>query len=1103
MPEHAFHLTAVLQELEGAWLAEALFYPEVSCLDDDPSRLVGALTANARRLLERDQPGDRWRRRGPYPVELGVVEVTVEPPPHSAAWREPVVLRLPVLRWQHGDDAALAFVPALGIEVVAGSALEREEMLPRHVSVAILRNKARSLEKLVWLARAATVRVEEGRFTAELPTPKQAALAEQEEQEKQGSVLTEVGTDLVGPRLSRAFEMEPALAKLAEALTGRPPRGVLLVGPSGVGKTALVHELVRRRGELGLGGRRFWASSGARLVAGMSGFGMWQERCQKLWREASRQNAILHLGNLMELIEVGKSEHQSQGLATFLRPWLARGDLLTVVECTPEQLPLIERQDPHLVRAFTQLRLEEPTAERLEKVLGRFAAEQGGAALRHDALAEVIRLHRRYATYSASPGRPVRFLRNLLTDQPADTPVTRRTVTEAFARETGLPLVLLEDEVRLDLAEARDWFGQRVIGQGEAVDLVVDLLATVKAALNRPRKPIASLLFIGPTGVGKTEMAKALAEYLFGSRDRLTRFDMSEYGDPLAVQRLIGGLGSSEGILTAKVREQPFSVILLDEVEKADPQLFDLLLQVLGEGRLTDAAGRLADFCNSVVIMTSNLGAESYLQGDFGLLPSGPTRQRAKEHFVREVQSAVRPELFNRIDRIVPFAPLDEETTARIAVRELELLRRRDGIRYRGVTVHMGEEVSLWLAKRGYDIRYGARPLKRAIERQLLAPLSALMNEYTAETPLRAQVAVRDEAVRVQVRARTEEGGQQVAAGGLAGEEVQLAERCQGLRRSLQQLNAAQAALEVNNEIYRLERVQKTQHYSPVLGELKRIQEALTGQLAAAVALEDEALVALYSGTPGALARLAHLPAALDEATRRFDELLLTLFLRRFPRSERVSLGIFSEDPDTMLALAVGYFAHAGQTGTVSVWQLTPPKAPREPAARQPAAKPGEEKPQPPMPERRLVVAGAEVFAGRTVLAVRPWNAEEKRLEDEVMLPAMKGVIGIGLEIGGRAALPRFAAEGGLHVIQTSKQTAKALVDAGPVALTDYRPPEGIERRGAIGGQARRRHYRPEQGTIDDARLGALSLPFKAVGEVLPWCIEEALRRAAREVLAG
>src|SRR5262249_30690931 len=210
-----------------------------------------------------------------------------------------------------------------------------------------------------------------------------------------------------------------------------------------------------------------------------------------------------------------------------------------------------------------------------------------------------------------------------------------------FTRETGLPRFLLEDAVRLDLKATRDRFARRVIGQPEAVDLVVDLLATVKAGLTRPHKPIASLLFIGPTGVRKTEMAKALADFLFGDPGRLTRLDMSEYADPAAVQRLIGGGFGAEGVLTSRIREQPFAVVLLDEFEKAHPLLFDLLLQVLGEGRLTDAAGRLADFCNAMVILTSNLGAESFQQGAFGFPGTGEgealdgERERAWEHCQR------------------------------------------------------------------------------------------------------------------------------------------------------------------------------------------------------------------------------------------------------------------------------------------------------------------------------------------------------------------------------------------------------------------------------------------------------------------------------------
>ncbi len=242
----------------------------------------------------------------------------------------------------------------------------------------------------------------------------------------------------------------------------------------------------------------------------------------------------------------------------------------------------------------------------------------------------IDRLHRRYATYSAYPGRPLRFLRNLMGDAGAAAPVGMSEVAAAFARETGLPDFLIRPEAVLDLDAVREWFRERLIGQDHAIELVLDVLAAVKAELARPGRPLASLLLIGPTGVGKTEMAKCLAELLYGGRQRMIRLDMSEYADPWAVQRLFGGGGreGGAGVLTSQVREQPFSVLLLDELEKAHHSVLDLLLQVLGEGRLTDGMGQVADFTNSVILMTSNLGAESFGRPAAGFhapRPRGPS----------------------------------------------------------------------------------------------------------------------------------------------------------------------------------------------------------------------------------------------------------------------------------------------------------------------------------------------------------------------------------------------------------------------------------------------------------------------------------------------
>jgi ATP-dependent Clp protease ATP-binding subunit ClpA len=224
---------------------------------------------------------------------------------------------------------------------------------------------------------------------------------------------------------------------------------------------------------------------------------MWQERCQRLCREASRARAVVYLGNLIELTEVGPSTHNAQGIANFLRPYIGRGEILSIAECTPEQLAVLEREDPHALEVFTQLQVDEPAPETSRAILLHellTADPKGPSPMDDAALDTVDALHRRYATYSAFPARPVRFVRNMLRDRASAHPtatITRRDVLASFARETGLPLMLLDEYVPLDLDETRRGFAARVIGQGEAVDLVCDLIAMVKAAMARPRRPIA------------------------------------------------------------------------------------------------------------------------------------------------------------------------------------------------------------------------------------------------------------------------------------------------------------------------------------------------------------------------------------------------------------------------------------------------------------------------------------------------------------------------------------------------------------------------------------------------------------------------------------
>ena len=291
-----------------------------------------------------------------------------------------------------------------------------------------------------------------------------------------------------------------------------------------------------------------------------------------------------------------------------------------------------------------------------------------------------------------------------------------------MARWTGIPVEKLVEGEREKLLHLDDVLHKRVIGQDEAVTKVSEAILRSRAGIANPNRPIGSFLFLGPTGVGKTELAKALAQALFDDERNMVRIDMTEYMEKFSVSRLIGAppgyVGYEEGgYLTEAVRRRPYSVILLDEVEKAHPDVFNILLQVLDDGRLTDGQGRTVDFRNTVVIMTSNLGSD-LIQERFGELDYG----HMKDLVLGVVSQNFRPEFINRIDEVVVFHPLGEKHIASIAQIQLQRLYKR--LEERGYEVQMSDEALKLLSANGYDPVYGARPLKRAIQQQIENPLA-------------------------------------------------------------------------------------------------------------------------------------------------------------------------------------------------------------------------------------------------------------------------------------------------------------------------------------------------------------------------------------------
>lgn len=1076
MPEQQFHISTLTHSLgNGLELVEAPGVPGVSCVGNQAGRAgVGLRT----KLAQLFQPGETAQLRELHRLCAGreawtlEVGLTLEPPKRQTNWTEPVNLRFDAVAWKEAEDVYVGMLPALGVRVLAAKPEQIPNRLLEHARLALVdRAKHLTLKSLADTQQTQSVRLQEITVTARVPTPRE--LAEARSKVKTPSVLHAVATPLAGGPDSpaKAHAMEETLRQVAEMLMARQPASVLLVGPPGVGKTALVRELARRRVELLGPGRPCWSTSGSRLIAGQTGFGQWQEQCQKMCAEAAKTRALVHLGQLAELLELGRHVSNTQSIGSFLRPWIARGELLVIAECTPEQLASLERKEPHVIGAFVQVRVPEPDAAATTRILTAVYRDMTRSdnlvAASLPALDWLHRLHRRYATYSAFPGRAIQFLGGLVhRREPGQrTALTVDEVTTAFARETGLPEVLLKDELPLDLEAARAWFTRRVVGQDEAVEAVLDLLATIKARLTRPRLPLASFLFVGPTGTGKTELARSLAEYLFGDARRLARFDLSEFSDSLSVQRLIGGpaTGGSEGLLTAKVREQPFTVLLFDEFEKADPAFFDLLLQMLGDGRLTDAAGRVADFCNTVVIMTSNLGAREFQRGSAGFKSADLPEEDANHHFDEAARKFLRPEIYNRLGAILRFRPLDRALMRDVTVRHLDLLRQRDGLRLRGVELVLEAGVEEYLAGRGHDPRYGARPLKRTLETELMTPLAEALCNVRHDQPVTATLSLKKGRLHLEVRPRPQ--GQESAGGR---QEFDIVQAVTALRRKLRDMATGTAVGNLETE-------------EPVLALLeKRLQrgfwkgedEKAKMERLAAIRQVMAALGSLTTDTDEletSLTTAFHLGRGLDMADAqrgheglglRARQLSKDIFRLTFTRPDEVVLALYSDSRPWLLELLAAYVQHAqALKGAVLEWcYLLPPQS-------------------------------------RDGEANRALRVEPKRTEKTPGAEPPTGWVGIALALKGDLFHPRFREEAGVHKKTVREAHALCLVEVADTSLKDYVPPAGIHRGGAVSekGQKTRRGFNMEDLSVNDSALGGAKLSRGGLDAVIGRLIEARL----------
>jgi ATP-dependent Clp protease ATP-binding subunit ClpC len=561
--------------------------------------------------------------------------------------------------------------------------------------------------------------------------------------------------------LDRAAFRESETAELARLLDAPDRRPVLLLGPRQCGKTAIIHAAVHAR-VAARDGRHLhrgnvWLLSPQRVVSGMSFVGQWEGRLLAILKHARKRGHVLYFDDLIGLFFAGQTSQSTLSVAHVLKPYLERRDVRVLGEIAPEQYRVLRERDRGFADLFHVLPVREPTDAQTTRMLidaQRRLEDRHGVAFAPDALPAAVDLARRYDRAVAFPGKAAVVLARLAVraaanrTDPTDPAVLLRprpkvdrdAVLSDLAARSGLSLAFLDPKERLDRDDVRDKLAALVVGQSAAVEALADVVSIAKARLNDPDRPLAAFLLLGPTGVGKTECAKAAARVLFGDADRLVRIDLNEFNQPGAAARLVGTFSQPEGLLTAAVRRQPFAVVLLDEIEKADREVFDLLLQVLGEGRLTDALGRTADFTNAIVLMTSNLGVRE-AEGSLGFGESSEkdrVYERAAERFFR-------PEFFNRLDRVIPFRKLTRDELGRIANRLVGEVLAREGFAGRTCALNVTPEAVERVVDAGYDPSLGARAMKRAVERELTRPaaekLAALAVDAFSVVTIRADGA--------------------------------------------------------------------------------------------------------------------------------------------------------------------------------------------------------------------------------------------------------------------------------------------------------------------------------------------------------------------------
>jgi len=559
-------------------------------------------------------------------------------------------------------------------------------------------------------------------------------------------VLDQYSRDLTLLAASGSFDpvigRDEEIRRSVQILSRRSKNNPVLIGEPGVGKTAVAEGIAAyiagSDAPDSMAGKRLVALDLPALLAGTKYRGDFEERVKAVLKDVKKAgDVILFIDEMHTMIGAGSAEGAIDA-ANILKPALGRGEVQIIGATTPEEYRRHIEKDAALERRFQPVKIAEPSRSDSLKMLGavrQSLEKHHGVKISDAALTAAVDLSARYINDRFLPDKAID-----LADEAAahirvsgGGLVTAEDIAGIVSMWTGIPVANLSADETKRLCNMESILHRRVIGQNEAVTAVSRAIRRGRVGLSDPDRPIGSFLFLGPTGVGKTELCRALAEAVFGESDAMIRLDMSEYMEKHAVSKLIGSppgyVGYEDGgQLTERVRRKPWSVVLFDEIEKAHEDVWGILLQIMDDGRLTDSAGRVVSFRNTIIVMTSNVGAKSISEGRprMGFTPDGGDEaQLMRARINEELRRTFKPEFLNRIDETIVFRRLSRAEIRSIAERMLLTVAER--FKALGMTLSVPDQVVDFLAERGYDEKYGARPLRRAIRSMIEDKAAELM----------------------------------------------------------------------------------------------------------------------------------------------------------------------------------------------------------------------------------------------------------------------------------------------------------------------------------------------------------------------------------------